>query len=201
MDAIRMCTGCSRRSSIRASAPEEVCQGDPELLPEVRERLRHLRRVEAQLDVLLPSSSALVGGAAAPRPWTAEPPQLSGYEVQDELGRGGMGVVYRAWDRRLHRPVALKMLLAGAFARPEERERFRREAEAAAGLRHVNIVQIYDVGELDGRPYFTMEFVEGGASPRSSRARRCRPARPPRSWPRWRRPSRRPTTAGSSTAT
>ena len=79
------------------------------------------------------------------------------------LGRGGMGVVYRAWDRRLNRPVALKMLLAGAYARPEELERFRREAEAEAGLRHANIVQIYDVGDLDGRPYFTMEFVEGGS--------------------------------------
>ena len=126
-------------------------------------RLRHLRLVEAQLDALLPSSSPEVGGTAAPRPWTAPPPQLSGYDVQDELGRGGMGIVYRVWDRRLHRPVALKMLLAGAFARPEERERFRREAEAAAGLRHAHIVQVHDVGELDGRPYFTMEFVEGGS--------------------------------------
>ena len=79
------------------------------------------------------------------------------------LGRGGMGVVYRAWHLRLNRPVALKMLLAGAYARPEERERFRREAEAGRGLRHPNIVQVYDVGDVDGRPYFTMEFVEGGS--------------------------------------
>ncbi len=64
---------------------------------------------------------------------------------------------------RLHRPVAIKMLLAGDFARPDERERFRREAEAAAGLRHPNIVQVYQVGDLEGRPYFTMEFVEGGS--------------------------------------
>ncbi len=83
--------------------------------------------------------------------------------MQDELGRGGMGVVYRAWDQRLHRPVAIKMLLAGDFARPDERERFGREAEAAAGLRHANIVQVYHVGDLEGRPYFTMEFVEGGS--------------------------------------
>ena len=133
------------------------------MLAEVQARLQYLRLLEAKLDVLLPSSSAQAAGTAAPRPWTAQPPHLSGYEVQDELGRGGMGVVYRAWDQSLHRPVALKMLLAGDFARPDERERFGREAEAAAGLRHPNIVQVYHVGELEGRPYFMMEFVEGGS--------------------------------------
>ena len=144
-------------------SPEEVCQGDPELLAQVRARLQYVRLLEAKLDVLLPSSSGQDAGTAVPRPWTAQPPHLSGYEVQDELGRGGMGVVYRAWDQRLHRPVAIKMLLAGDFARPDERERFEREAEAAAGLRHANIVQVYQVGDHDGRPYFTMEFIEGGS--------------------------------------
>ena len=144
-------------------SPEEVCHGDPELLAQVKARLRHLRQLEARLDVLLPSSSSPDAGTAASGPWTAQPPHLSGYEVRDELGRGGMGVVYRAWDQRLHRPVAVKMLLAGDFARPDERERFQREAEAAAGLRHVNIVQVYHVGDFEGRPYFTMEFVEGGS--------------------------------------
>ena len=79
------------------------------------------------------------------------------------LGSGGVGVVYKAFHQRLHRAVALKMLLAGPGAQPEELERFLREAEAVAGLRHANIVQVYDVGDLDGRPYFTMEFVEGGS--------------------------------------
>ena len=144
-------------------SPEEVCSGDAKLLAEVKVRLQYVRRLEAKLDVLLPSSSGSEAGTAAPRPWTAQPPHLSGYEVQDELGRGGMGVVYRAWDQRLHRPVAIKMLLAGDFARPDERERFEREAEAAAGLRHANIVQVYHVGDHDGRPYFSMEFVEGGS--------------------------------------
>ena len=137
--------------------------GDPELLAEVQAQLRYVRLLEAKLDALLPSSSGADAGLAVPRPLTAQPPQLSGYEVQDELGRGGMGVVYRAWDQRLHRPVALKMLLAGDLARPDERERFEREAEAAAGLRHANIVQVYHVGDFEGRPYFTMEFVEGGS--------------------------------------
>ena len=63
----------------------------------------------------------------------------------------------------LNRIVALKMALAGAYASPHERERFQREAVAVAGLRHPNVVQIHDVGDSDGRPYFTMEFVEGGS--------------------------------------
>src|SRR5260370_18866597 len=79
------------------------------------------------------------------------------------LGRGGMGVVYKARHLRLNRIVALKMLLAGAYAAPPELARFQREAEAVAGLRHANIVQVHDVGDQDGRPYFTMEYVEGGS--------------------------------------
>src|SRR5262245_35545444 len=74
-----------------------------------------------------------------------------------------MGVVFRAWHHRLNRPVALKMMLAGAYAGPRERERFQREAEAAAGLRHPNVVQVHDVGDAGGRPYFTMELVDGGS--------------------------------------
>ncbi len=146
-------------------SPEEVCQGDPELLPRVLERLRHLRRVEAQVDALFPPASPSGAGssASASRLSPAVPPQLPGYELQGVLGRGGMSIVYRAWDRRLKRPVALKMLLAGPYARPEELERFRREAEAKAALRHANIVNVYDVGELDGQPYLIMEFVEGGS--------------------------------------
>src|SRR5258708_5601113 len=74
-----------------------------------------------------------------------------------------MGVVYRARHRKLNRMVALKMLLAGAYARPHEMARFLREAQAIAGLQHPHIVQGHDAGELEGRPYFTMEFVDGGS--------------------------------------
>src|SRR5262249_5609886 len=84
-------------------------------------------------------------------------PRIPGYEVGAVLGRGGMGVVYQARHLRLNRPVALKMLLAGAYAGPHELARFQREAEAVAGLRHENIVRVYDVGDYDGRRYFTME--------------------------------------------
>jgi tetratricopeptide (TPR) repeat protein len=89
-------------------------------------------------------------------------PAVPGYDIEGELGRGGMGVVYRAVQRALKRPVALKMILAGVHALPDERERFRREAEAIARLRHPNIVQIYEVGEEGGRPFLSLEFVDGG---------------------------------------
>jgi eukaryotic-like serine/threonine-protein kinase len=138
---------------------EEVCLNDPDLLAEVRNRWKAFCRIDAELEALLPSST----GAQPARPTPqAELPQIPGYQVEEVLGHGGMGVVYRAHHIGLNRPVALKMLLAGDYARPAERERFQREAEAIAALHHPNIVQVYDVGEVDGRPYFTMELVEGG---------------------------------------
>ena len=144
------------------SNPEEVCRASPELLPQVRSRLQRLHALEAEVGALFPESLS-VDGATPPPPATAELPSIRGYEVQGVLGRGGVGVVYKAWHLRLNRPVALKMLLAGPYARPQELERFLREAEAVAGLHHPNVVQVYDVGDAGGRPYFTMELVEGGS--------------------------------------
>jgi serine/threonine-protein kinase len=142
------------------ATPEEACRDCPELLADVRAGWQRLRALKVEVGAWFPQSP-VSDTTPLPLP-TAELPKIRGYEMQEVLGRGGMGVVYKAWHTRLNRIVALKMLLAGPYARPEELERFLREAEAVAGLRHANIVQVHDMGDLDGRPYFTMEYVEGG---------------------------------------
>lgn len=87
---------------------------------------------------------------------------ISGYEIRRVLGRGSMGVVYKAKQLSLNRTVALKMVIAGGHASIDERARFQREAEALASLQHPNIIQVYEVGEADGMPFFSMEFLPGG---------------------------------------
>jgi serine/threonine protein kinase len=90
-------------------------------------------------------------------------PQVPGYEIVGKLGRGGMGVVYQARQTALKRLVALKMILSGDYAGPDELARFRIEAEALARLQHPNIVQIHEVGDVGGAPYFSLEFCAGGS--------------------------------------
>ena len=87
---------------------------------------------------------------------------VEGHEILGVLGRGGMGIVYKARQTKLDRLVALKMVLTGAHSSEKDRKRFLSEARAVAQLRHQNILQIYEVGELKGLPYFSLEFLEGG---------------------------------------
>jgi serine/threonine-protein kinase len=100
-----------------------------------------------------------VGAPAA----AAGPPNVPGYEILGELGQGGMGLVYKARHLTLNRLVALKMIRTWGYAGSERLARFRREAEAVAQLQHANVVQVYDVGEADGQPYISLEFIDGGS--------------------------------------
>jgi serine/threonine protein kinase len=90
-------------------------------------------------------------------------PVLPGYEILGELGRGGMGVVFKARQLSVNRLVALKLIRDGSLAGPQERARFRIEAEAAARVRHPNVVEVFEIGEHQGRPFFSMELIEGGS--------------------------------------
>jgi WD40 repeat protein len=123
-----------------------------------RSAVRALRQAhEARSDTLPPPPSTL------PSVILSAPKQVGDYDVLAEVGRGGMGVVYKARHRGLNRLAALKMVLAGEFASATQELRFRLEAELAARVQHPNIVQVYEIGSHEGRPFLAMEWVEGGS--------------------------------------
>ncbi len=148
----------------------ELCREFPELEPQLREQIRILKHMnglqetpEATLhqqtvDIHLLEDSREAAAEDAPR----RAVQVPGYEIVRELGRGGMGVVYLARQTRLGRLVALKMILDGGHARQDDLQRFRTEAEAIARLQHPHIVQVFEVGDQEGLPFFSLEFCPGG---------------------------------------
>jgi serine/threonine protein kinase len=109
-----------------------------------------------------PTVSLRPGNAGAAETVIANGPVIPGYELLELIGRGGMGVVYKACQIELNRLLAIKMIVAGELASPELHARFRTEAQAVARLSHPNIVQIHEIGQYQGRLYFSLEYVPGG---------------------------------------
>src|SRR5262249_12185094 len=161
---VETCTACQETLAHLAGTGQAMPQQRPRHEPGTGflDRLKQMAvpTPGARLDTRpRPEATRVRDGVDGPDELAAVP----GYEILGVLGRGGMGIVYKARQQTLGRLVALKMILAGEHAGAEQRQRFRKEAEALARLQHPNIIQIHEVGEADGRPYFALEFVEGGS--------------------------------------
>jgi serine/threonine protein kinase len=142
------------------------------LLEEVKRHLDDLGDLERMVGTVPEDGASSAGpGNLAATPVKAEPqrPLIAGYEILGELGRGGMGVVYQARQIKLNRVVALKIILHVGHAVRTELARFRTEAEAIARLQHPNIVQIHEIGDCDGLPFFSLEYCPGGSLDRKLR--------------------------------
>jgi serine/threonine protein kinase len=144
------------RGQGKRATPEELCPDDARLQALLSERLARRQRLHAALDFPDVTRHTQVASPGSL-------PVIDGYEIGELLGRGGMGLVFKAVQKGLKRPVALKIVVSGAYAGAEERARFRTEAEAVARLHDPGIVQIYEVGEQAGCPYLALEFVSGGS--------------------------------------
>ena len=145
--------------SERAEYLDGACGEDRELRREVESLLAQEGRAGTFLETpaLEVAARALADNESA----TLSGRIVGPYRIDALLGAGGMGEVFRAWDTRLHRPIALKFLAREFLSDPAAVERFERESRAASALSHPNICTVYDVGEMDGRPFIAMEYLEG----------------------------------------
>ncbi|MEC9095867.1 MAG: serine/threonine-protein kinase, partial [Planctomycetota bacterium] len=139
--------------------PETIYQQFPQFEQELRELLPVMLVADVAGGYFRVLECEAENSEAVPVRTT--PCRLGDFELLEELGRGGMGIVYRANQQSLNREVALKMILPGRLASQEQRERFQYEAEAAAKLDHNGIVPVYEVGELEDCPYFSMKLIHG----------------------------------------
>ena len=208
------------RDQNKPATIEELCAGALEDPAELRERLQAVasmmsflgveaeagpigaRSTEGTLSAGAPPTVVADGFGLGGSVSVADPSvRIPGYEVLGELGRGGMGVVYKARQQSLDRIVAIKMVLAASHAGATAISRFLQEAKTIALLKHPHVVQVYDYGSHEGKPFFSLEYLEGGsladrsgASPNLRRRRRGRS----RHWPTR---CRRPTSGESCIAT
>src|SRR5688572_7959752 len=151
----------------RGADVDAAAREHPDLAAELRElwavaQFAHMAK-PPRTAALVPTGSltpSFAGDATAAAPSTL-PREFGDFELLEEIGRGGMGVVYRARQKSLNRVVALKMVREAHLATDDDRTRFRREAEAAARLKHPNIVTVHEVGTVGGQAYFCMEYVDG----------------------------------------
>jgi WD40 repeat protein/tetratricopeptide (TPR) repeat protein len=143
---------------------EEYIERFPQLAAELRVQfaIDHALKPGVPTRHAAPPSARTIA-ASDPAPAGAEPETVGDYQILGVLGRGGMGIVYKAWQAGVRRLVALKMLRVGEDADPVQLARLRTEAEAVGRLRHPHIVPIYEVGEHAGRPYLVLEYVGGGS--------------------------------------
>jgi WD40 repeat protein/serine/threonine protein kinase len=164
---VENCTACreslahlSQLSSV-LEYPQQVAksQSSSSISPEFLARMKNRQFQVSDRTKSAPPSGSVPGQIAV----NTTLPSVPGYEVLAEIGRGGMGVVYKARHLGLKRLVALKMLLGSGFESHDSRQRFRREAQSIGRLQHPNVVQVYDFGETDAGPFFSLELLESGS--------------------------------------